>query len=75
MTGAGIAGSAALLGYGGAQANTKHGPAAARFHAQDILGQGEPVHAWYRYKFIGQTVMDTQLRTRRRASRSACSMR
>ena len=57
----GIASGAALLGYGGAQAEAQRALTAARFHAQDILGQGEPVRAWYRYKFIGQTVMDTQL--------------
>lgn len=49
------------MGYGGSRAQTKAELAAARFHAQDIMGVGEPVQAWYRYKFIGQTVMDTQL--------------
>ncbi|MEQ1570020.1 MAG: alpha/beta hydrolase, partial [Myxococcota bacterium] len=34
---------------------------AARFQADDLLGQGAPAKVWYRYRFIGQPVMDTQL--------------
>ncbi len=34
---------------------------AARFHGDEMVGRGEAAHVWYRYKFIGQAVMDTQL--------------
>lgn len=34
---------------------------AARFYEDSMLGQGKLNKVWYRYKFIGQPVMDTQL--------------
>jgi len=33
----------------------------ARFHGDDLLGQGTATQRWYRYKHIGQSVMDAQL--------------
>ncbi len=57
LMGAGLGGAAAW-----AAARTMTKPALSeRFHGDDMLGQQEAARVWYRYKFIGQPVMDTQL--------------
>ena len=59
LAGAGL-GLAATAGYGLAKAREKPS-LASRFHGDDMLGQRDAAKVWYRYKFIGQPVMDTQL--------------
>ena len=56
-----LAGGAAALGIAPGRRGVDAAVDAARFHADDLLGQGEAKRAWYRYRFIGQPVMDAQI--------------
>lgn len=61
------AGGGGLLGLGLGKRGLDAAVASARFHPDEMLGEatagGGPqgLGAWYRYQFIGQPVMDTQL--------------
>jgi hypothetical protein len=55
--GAGLVGIGWAFGREGREDEVR----AARFHGGDILGRGDAHQAWYRFKFIGQPVMDAQV--------------
>lgn len=61
LTHTGVAGGAAALGFAAGRRGLDDEVAAARFHGDDVLGQGQAAGVWYRYKFIGQPVMDAQI--------------
>lgn len=58
---AGIAGAAAVAGFAAGSRGRDEAVSAARFHGDDILGQSDIAKVWYRYKLIGQPVMDSQI--------------
>lgn len=58
---AGLGGLSAALGYGVGTRDTADAVLQARFHADSMLGGEASEEIWYRTKFIGQPVMDTQL--------------
>jgi len=61
LGGAAIAGSGAALGFGLGRRGLDAAVVDARFHADDILGGETGARLWYRYKFVGQAVMDNQI--------------
>lgn len=59
---AALVGGAAAAGFVGGTARLERAVMHARFQPDDMLGQGRAAAPlWYRYRFIGQPVMDTQL--------------
>jgi hypothetical protein len=54
-------GGAAFVGGALGRRSMADAVARARFHGDDMLGQADVARVWYRYQFIGQPVMDTQL--------------
>lgn len=58
LLGAGLAGAGAVTTWLGSRAMAGPDP---RFHGDDILGQARANGAWYRYRFVGQPVMDAQI--------------
>jgi hypothetical protein len=61
LTNVGIGGGGAALGYAAGKRGLDQAIVSARFHGDDVLGQRDAARVWYRHKFIGQPVMDTQL--------------
>ncbi|MEZ4266579.1 MAG: alpha/beta fold hydrolase [Myxococcota bacterium] len=61
LAGTAAAGAALGLGWMGGRRDLDEAVRDSRFHPDGILGQGESARLWYRYSFIGQPVMDTQL--------------
>jgi hypothetical protein len=61
LAGTAAAGAALTLGWMGGRRDLDEAVRDSRFHPDGILGQGESARLWYRYSFIGQPVMDTQL--------------
>jgi hypothetical protein len=58
---AALAAGAGALGYAGARRGVQAELQGARFHGDDLLSREQGHQTWYRYKFIGQAVMDNQL--------------
>ena len=48
-------------GWVGGRSDVRAAVKTARFHPDNILGQGEAQEVWYRHRFIDQPVMDNQL--------------
>jgi len=58
---AALAAGAGALGYAGARQGVQAQVRDARFHGDDLLSREQAHQTWYRYKFIGQAIMDNQL--------------
>ena len=58
---AAVGGAATATGYGLGRSGVDEAVATARYHADSLLGGDEAAKLWYRFKFIDQPVMDTQL--------------
>jgi hypothetical protein len=58
---AALAAGAGALGYAGARRGVQAELQGARFHGDDLLSREQGHQTWYRYKFIGQAIMDNQL--------------
>lgn len=58
---AALMGAAGAAGLGLGRSGVEQAVAQARFHGDTMLGTGAAEKVWYRYKFIDQPVMDTQL--------------
>ncbi|KYF62581.1 twin-arginine translocation signal domain-containing protein [Sorangium cellulosum] len=61
LTHTAVGGGAAALGFASGRRGLDQEVASARFHGDDVLGQGRAAGVWHRYKFIGQPVMDAQI--------------
>ena len=58
---AAVGGAATATGYGLGRGGIDDAVATARYHADSMLGGEDAAKLWYRFKFIDQPVMDTQL--------------
>ncbi len=60
LTTTALLGGGAAAGFGAGASGKRGAVLDARYHADNMLGQGDAAKLWYRYKFTGQPVMDAQ---------------